>query len=264
LPFVVLGPVSETLVGSDERVAWHTSTDRRLCDVKRRFAICAIETPQWLTKQLEQETGSSFHDRNWVGNDTGDEPVVGCSLSTILQVCRLLTEKEGIDRSNINIPSFDRIKIGLKLPSDFLEKAGYRMPSNQEWEVACRAGSWTASFLGDSMEFLPEYSWSSVNSEIKPSIVATKKPNPLGLFDVLGNVYEAVLGEGMSLGESRCWDQWELSENGPLNLRGGSYLSNRVYCSSGSNHHIYAQNTDINSGFRLVRPILSTQEKSGD
>ena len=261
LPFVVFGSISETLVGADERIAWHTSTDRRLGDMKRRFAICAIETPQWLTKQLQGETGLTFSDRNWVGDEPGDEPVVGFTFKAVLQVCRILTEKEHVELTDINLPTIDRIGIGLRLPTDFLEKEGYRVPSNQEWEIACRAGSWTASFLGDSMEFITEYSWSSANSEQKPSRVASKKPNPHGLFDVLGNVYEAVLGEAMSSEQFRSLEHWELNEKCPLNLRGGSYLSNRIYCSSGSNHHIFAQQLDINSGFRLVRPILPAKSK---
>lgn len=255
LPFVVIDSREMVLVGSDERIPWHVGIDRRICRADRKFAICAIETPLWLMKKFREDTQLEFHDRNWIGNDTADSPVVGCGLSKMLQACRWLSELENIDLDTINLPSKTEIGNGLTLPEDFLTRDGYRLPSNLEWEIACRSGSWGPSFLGESSEFLGEYAWSSSNSENTPSNVARLKPNPIGLFDIMGNVHEAVLGESMTSGDSPGWDRWQLTDQTILNIRGGSYLSNRIYCTSGSNHHIYANSTDINAGFRIVRPL---------
>ncbi len=82
----------------------------------------------------------------------------------------------------------------MTLPSDYLERTGYRLPTEAEWECACRAGTTTSRPHGSGDHWLDRYIWcyetSSGEGLGRPA--GQLKPNDLGLFDILGNMSEWV------------------------------------------------------------------------
>jgi formylglycine-generating enzyme required for sulfatase activity len=104
--------------------------------------------------------------------------------------CRWLSEREQVHPDEMCFPEIKDIKEGMKLPANYLQRTGYRLPTDAEWECACRAGTVTRRYYGSADELMPYYGWHMDNSRRMPQPVGLLKPNDLGLFDMYGNVTE--------------------------------------------------------------------------
>ena len=78
---------------------------------------------------------------------------------------------------------------GMRLARNYLQRQGYRLPTEAEMEYATRAGAVTARYYGETAELLPKYAWYNKNAQEKTWPVGSLKPNDLGLFDAQGNVW---------------------------------------------------------------------------
>ena len=157
----------------------------------------------------------------------------------------------------------------------------YRLPTEAEWEHACRAGTSTAYSFGNDPAQLDQYAWYTDNSDWEAHPVGQKRPNPWGLYDMHGNVEEWVLdqydarwyaglkGRSITAAEAILWP----TQLYPRVLRGGSWDDEPSACRSASRGQSdddqwrgydpnepkspwwFASDASQDVGFRIVRPL---------
>jgi formylglycine-generating enzyme required for sulfatase activity len=104
--------------------------------------------------------------------------------------CNWLSEQEGISKEQWCYESNGPYGPGMRAKENFWRLTGYRLPTEAEWEYACRAGAKTSRFYGSTDRLLPEYAWYLANGGNHTWPVASLKPNDFGLFDMQGNAFE--------------------------------------------------------------------------
>ena len=159
-------------------------------------------------------------------------------------------------------------------------KVFYRLPTEAEWEYACKAGTNTAYFFGDNAADLDKYAWYEKNSENTFHKVGEKLPNPWGLYDMLGNMTEWTLDHYDACAfEKVNNEQLTIAANDakyPKTLKGGSFIDSAIELRSSKRFHsdpIWNRRdpqipkskwwlTEAKQvGIRLVRPFIQPTEE---
>jgi len=202
-------------------------------------------------------------------DDTGDFPVEQVRMTDAVEFCLRLSELEGLPAALRPIPP-------PHAGSDRIDGMGYRLPTEAEWEYACRAGTRTRYSDGDADADLHTVGWVAHNSDARTHQVRGLKANAFGLFDMHGNV-----GEWCE--DPFAWDAYARLQDGAVDprgsdspsghrsSRGGSSRSASRFCRSAarnpdtlfSQSHVYGVRVLISTdGVRLALQEKAALEKA--
>lgn len=152
------------------------------------------------------------------------------------------TDTGFVDRLNLALPGY-----------------GFRLPTEAEWEYACRAGTNTTYSFGDSDAQLGQYAWFPGNCGGSTHAVGTLLPNPWGLYDVHGNVWEWCLDDWHQgyAGAPSDGSAWIDSPRGDLRvMRGGAWEDVEHYGHRSALRHPWFTDGSGNPwGFRLAATV---------
>jgi eukaryotic-like serine/threonine-protein kinase len=142
------------------------------------------------------------------------------------------------------------------------EGNGFRLPTEAEFEYACRAGTTTRFYWGDDPTAADEYAWTNRIAVVRSHPVAQKKPNAFGLFDMVGNVWDMCqdVYEARTYQASAAHDPTgptARTKDSRFAIRGGSWLVGPMYCRSACRHETTLHFRFTANGFRVVRQIDS-------
>ncbi len=235
------------------------SNDEHPHEVRITRAFWMLKAPvtqgQWVAL-MESPCPASF--KKEVGAPDLKRPVESVTWFDAIQFCNKLSSRHGLEPAYTLSEGPEggtvvRWTRGLDTP-------GWRLPTEAEWEWACRARTHTATWRGDLSRLddhcpeLAPIAWTQANSQKKTQEVATRDPNGFGLYDMLGNVHEW------------CWDRYgpykgsAVDPIGPDDntqpqrvLRGGAWQCAPAATRAATRHAFNPTKKGNDIGFRIVR-----------
>jgi formylglycine-generating enzyme required for sulfatase activity len=173
---------------ADDRERQHTAT----LDYDYEIGMTEVTVGQFVRFLRERRARDSRTPILETPDTPRDVPITGVTWYDAVAFCDWLNRLENIKPDQwCYLPCQDgAFKEGMKIVAGFHRLRGYRLPTEAEWEYACRGKATTSRCYGDANELLRWYAWYGENAGDKPAPVARLLPNAFGLFDMHGNTGE--------------------------------------------------------------------------
>jgi eukaryotic-like serine/threonine-protein kinase len=196
---------------------------------------------------------------------TGGCPLPWTTWYLAAEYCNWLSKQEGLPEAEwcFKPNSAGKYDDGMKLAPGYLKRTGYRLSTEAEWEYACRAGSITSRYYGNSDDLLGHYAWYLGDAGNRSWPAGSLKPNDLGLFDMHGNMWTWCL--------DRYSKDYPVTPNGmPVEItedvlnttdrdnrahRGGSFATHALEMRSAARDGFLPKVRIPGIGFRVARTI---------
>jgi formylglycine-generating enzyme required for sulfatase activity len=284
---IITGPVS-FIMGSPENEAYRDTDEvQHKVTIPRSFAI---DTKEITIAQFQRFLDNNPAIRQLAKADADKDPSrdnkkllrfspneqcpqILVTWYEAAQYCNWLSKQEGIPQKEWVYPPPDQIKSGMVMPKDYLKRTGYRLPTEAEWEFACRANTTSSRFFGSSNDRLADYAWYSKKPPQQKGDtidaqdphhtypVAQLQPNQFGLFDVYGNVWEWCQSRRLPYSRDAVEDTEDIpaiiTDSTAMIRRGGSFAYGKEVMRSahrGATNYFPMQRRD-NVGFRIARTM---------
>jgi eukaryotic-like serine/threonine-protein kinase len=157
--------------------------------IPRRFAIASNEVTVEEFQRFARAKFQSEHEYNKAYTPGRDGPMNQVSWFEVAPYCNWLSEQEGLPRC-YEPDAKGNYAEGMRVNAEAVAAGGYRLPTEAEYEYACRAGTVTSRYYGHTLDLLGTYEWNVTNSGFRSHSCGSKLPNDLGLFDMLSNAME--------------------------------------------------------------------------
>lgn len=230
--------------GSEPAETGHRANEsRHLVTLTRGFWLSATEVTQAQYEAVMNDNPSAFAG--------ADRPVENVPWFAWIVYCNRLSEWEGL-RPAYRI---DGVRVIWDRAAD-----GYRLPTEAQWEYACRAGTTTRFSAGDKTTQLMAVAWFRVNADWQTRPVAAKPANPWGFFDMHGNVFEWCWDLYAPYGGQELVDPTGAADGGRRILRGGGWGSYSRGCRSAYRLTSEPSVRRAWFGARLARGAMSEDE----
>jgi serine/threonine protein kinase/formylglycine-generating enzyme required for sulfatase activity/tetratricopeptide (TPR) repeat protein len=236
----------------------------RVMKIDRRFAIATKEVTieqfhQFANTNDKYDLARSILTRY---SQIPDGPWIAPDWYSAAAYCNWLSEQEGLPKDQwCYLPSEGGAYAeGMTIPADVLKRTGYRLPTEAEWEYTCRSGTITSRYYGAANSLLREYARYQDNSQGHAWTVGSLLPNDLGLFDMLGNVFEWCQDRGEALKSTKNGISIDnvvtaeiLTDKQERILRGGTFYIEPANVRSAARSSDAPTYRSYNDGFRVAR-----------